>query len=92
MPHCLIRSTLSTALGGSLSHADNNEWICFIIGVDNYHANNDKGNNTLVNLEDLSVPNSGILSFGIVKGRRNTQSAIIIGDFEVSIASELSLF
>jgi len=90
LPHCFIRLVLSTALG-SYYLTDNNEWDLFTIGVDDYYAVNDKGNNTLVNLEEIPpVPQSGTLTFGvIVKGSgQNTQSAIIIGDFELSIASE----
>jgi hypothetical protein len=90
LPNCLIRLVLSTALGTYVLNEDN-EWDDFTIGYDNYYQVNDKGNNTLVNLEEIPpVPNTGTLSFGvIVKGSGvNTQSAIIIGDFEVSITSE----
>jgi hypothetical protein len=90
LPNCLIRLVLSTALGTYVLNEDN-QWDDFTIGYDNYYQVNDKDNNSLVNLEEIPpVPNTGTLSFGIiVKGSGvNTQSAIIIGDFEVSIASE----
>ena len=90
LPHCLIRLVLTTALGNYYL-TDNNEWDDFSFGVDNYYQVNDKTENSLVNLEEIPpVPNSGILSFGlIVKGSGvNTQTAIIVGDFEVSTESE----
>ncbi len=90
LPHCLIRLLLvADAITYYLT--DENVWDVFTIGVDNYYAVNDKGNNTLVNLEEIPpAPTNGILSFGlIVKGSgRNTQSAIIVGDFQLSIESE----
>ena len=90
LPNCLIRLILNT---GTISYylTDQNVWEVFTIGITNFYAVNDKVNNSLVNLEEIPpVPASGTLSFGVtIRGSgQNTQSAIIIGDFELSIESE----
>jgi hypothetical protein len=90
LPNCLIKLVLSTALGSYYLKEDNT-WDLFTIGVNDYYQVNDKSNNTLVNLEEIPpVPNTGTLSFGLfIQGSGvNTQSAIIVGDFEVTTESQ----
>lgn len=90
LPNCIIK--LLIAGGGSTYYlTDANEWALFTIGVTDYYKVNDKGNNTLVNLEEIpGAPINGTLSFGVfIQGSGvNTQSAIIIGDFQVTYSSE----
>jgi len=90
LPHCLIRLILVTAVDSYYLN-DANEWAVYTIGVNAFYQVNDKGNNTLVNLEEIPpVPNTGTLSFGIMIGGSGvaTQPALIAGDFEVSISSQ----
>ena len=89
LPNCILRIIVS---GGSSSVylADDNTWKTFTIGVSDFYRVEDKKPNTLVNLEGIpGVPIDGDLSFGIlIQGSGiNTQSAIIIGDFEITTNS-----
>lgn len=90
LPNCLLKIIVSGS-GASYYLTDNNEWKILTIGVSDYYKVNDKANNTLVNLEEIpGAPISGNLSFAVlIQGSGvNTQSALIIGDFQVTVNSE----
>lgn len=90
LPNCIVKLIVSGA-SSSVYLADDNTWKTFSIGVTDYYKVNDKANNSLVNLEEIpGSPIDGTLSFGIfIQGSGvNTQSALIIGDFEVTFNSE----
>lgn len=90
LPNCLLKIIVSGS-GASYYLTENNEWAILTIGVTNYYRVNDKANNTLVNLEEIpGTPISGDLSFAVlIQGSGvNTQSALIIGDFQVTVNSQ----
>ena len=89
LPNCILRILVAGA-SSTVYLADDNEWKTFTIGVTDFYKVNDKTNDTLVNLEEIpGCPIDGNLSFGVlIQGSGvNTQSALIIGDFEVTIDS-----
>lgn len=89
LPNCLLR-ILVTGASSTVYLADDNTWKTFTIGVTDLYKVNDKADDTLVNLEEIpGCPIDGDLYFGVlIQGSGvNTQSAIIIGDFEVTIDS-----
>jgi hypothetical protein len=90
LPNCLLRIIIA---GASVSYylKEDNTWGVLLPGTTDFYEVNDKGNNTLVNLEEIPpAPDSGTLSFGLlIQGSGvNTQSALIVGDFEVTFDSE----
>ena len=90
LPNCLLRIIIA-ASGVSYYLKDDNTWAILLPGAADFYEVNDKGNNTLVNLEEIPpAPESGTLSFGLlIQGSGvNTQSALIVGDFEVTFESE----
>ena len=86
LPACILKIIISD--GGASYYLNNdNEWELLTLGGANYYRVEDKANDTLVNLEEIPLPPlSGLLSFGVfIQGSGvNTQSAIIIGDFEIT--------
>lgn len=89
LPNCILRIIVSDS-GSSYYLTEDNEWALLTIGVSNFYRVNDKKPNTLVNLEEIpGAPISGELTFGVlIQGSGvNTQSAIIIGDFEITTSS-----
>lgn len=89
LPNCLLRILVAGATS-TVYLAEDNTWKTFTIGVTDFYKVNDKADDSLVNLEEIpGCPIDGDLSFGVlIQGSGvNTQSAIIIGDFEVSIDS-----
>lgn len=90
LPNCILKIIVSDS-GASYYLTEDNEWALLTIGVSNYYRVNDKGNESLVNLEEIPLPPiSGTLSFSVlIQGSGvNTQSAIIIGDFEITQESQ----
>lgn len=90
LPNCLLRIIIA---GSAVSYylKDDNTWGSLLPGTTDFYKVGWKANNTLVNLEEIPpAPDSGTLSFGVlIQGSgNNTQSALIIGDFEVSFESE----
>lgn len=88
-PTCNIKLIIA---GDTVSYylTDDNEWDVFTIGVTNYYKVDGKEAGTLINLEEIpQVPISGTMTFGVfINGSIDTQSAIVIGDFEVTVDSE----
>ena len=89
LPNCILRILVAGATS-TVYLADDNTWKIFTIGVTDFYRVEDKAEDTLVNLKE--IPGSlidGDLSFGVlIQGSGvNTQSAIIIGDFEISVDS-----
>jgi hypothetical protein len=90
LPNCLLRIIIAGAVVSYYLKEDNT-WGSLLPGTTDFYRVNDKTNNTLVNLEEIPpAPESGTLSFGLlIQGSGiNTQSAIIVGDFEVTFESE----
>lgn len=86
LPNCLLR-IIVTGSTSSVYLADDNTWKAYTIGVTDFYKVNDKADDTLVNLEEIpGSPIDGDLSFGVlIQGSGvNTQSALIIGDFEIT--------
>ena len=86
MPNCILRITI-TGAGSTVYLADDNTWKNFTIGVTDFYRVEDKENESLVNLEEIPPsPIDGDLFFAVlIQGSGvNTQSAIIIGDFEIT--------
>jgi hypothetical protein len=89
LPNCILRILVAGATS-TVYLADDNTWKTFTIGVTDFYRVEDKAEDTLVNLEEIpGSPIDGDLSFGVlIQGSGvNTQSAIIIGDFEISVDS-----
>jgi hypothetical protein len=89
LPNCILRILVAGATS-TVYLADDNTWKIFTIGVTDFYRVEDKAEDTLVNLEEIpGSPIDGDLSFGVlIQGSGvNTQSAIIIGDFEISVDS-----
>ena len=89
LPNCILRILVAGATS-TVYLADDNTWKIFTIGVTDFYRVEDKAEDTLVNLEEVpGSPIDGDLSFGVlIQGSGvNTQSAIIIGDFEISVDS-----
>ena len=89
LPNCILK-IIVTNTSVSYYLADDNTWKIFTIGVTDFYRVEDKAEDTLVNLEEIpGSPIDGDLSFGVlIQGSGvNTQSAIIIGDFEISVDS-----
>ncbi len=86
LPNCILR-ILVTGSTSTVYLADDNTWKTFTIGVTDLYKVNDKANDSLVNLEEIpGCPIDGDLYFGVlIQGSGvNTQSALIIGDFEIA--------
>ena len=89
LPNCILRILVAGATS-TIYLADDNTWKIFTIGVTDFYRVEDKAEDTLVNLKEIpGSPIDGDLSFGVlIQGSGvNTQSAIIIGDFEISVDS-----
>lgn len=86
LPNCLMRLIIGN---GVITYFldDANTWQVLSMGGNNYYKVGYKEADTLVNLEKIPpAPISGTMYFGVlVRGSgTNTQTAIIVGDFEVS--------
>lgn len=89
LPNCILKIVVSGG-GSSFYLTDTNEWKAFVIGASDYYRVEDKGNDSLVNLEEIPPsPIDGNLTFAVlIQGSLvTTQSALIIGDFEITIDS-----
>lgn len=89
LPNCLLKITISGA-SSTVYLSDTNEWKTLTLTTTDFYKVNDKKSNTLVNLEEIpNAPIDGTLYFGaLIQGSGvNTQSALIIGDFEVTQVS-----
>lgn len=86
-PTCIVKLVATGSQNLFLSN--DNTWEVVSLGTNDYYRVDGKKSGTLVNIEEIPpIPMDGTLSFSVyIGGTVTTQSAIIIGEFEVTYES-----
>lgn len=87
-PTCIMKLIIA-GVGQNVFLSNDNTWEVLSLGANDYYRVDGKKSGTLVNIEEIPpAPIDGTLSFAVyVGGTVTTQSAIVIGEFEVTYES-----